>query len=611
MDKTWYSTDLSANIRRVGLVPSVSTSTFRCLARLLNNETWEVLQEHSRAFPDKFSFTVIRIRFTKVLLFGQVRLCTGPVTGEVETLQRHHSASMDLPERPGVRRDVSPFDEIIHHNCAEVEDVQGRRKPALSYVSQGLLLVAVVLFGCGNNIAKQVASVSLSKRYAYMLGLSTAVAYVPLFWAILLVLLQTGAAPMYQLRYMWQRNGHLAPVLLIVLAALGDALGDVIGAICTSHVSGPVHSLLSNCTSGHTYNSAVLKCFLKSTMANAEPWKCAYCKRIAKAKEDRCPKCKWHWTKVYDPDFVQGVPQTAKQDSWVWGSHTAPNQGAAARRSSSSRRRRSQKGKGKEAGKHTFPSLPSFQGGKGPSATAASPFAGTTYSTSSTTAAPWPSMEPPGKDAELEQARQDLVVAVQKHFPDPTTMPTDVKTSLEKYGAIMNKQVTKDMHKTTTHMDKSRTAIAELQKAKDSHRKAWILHITEAAEAWKEQMLSYQAQQKEYSVKLAQAQAELEAAHRAMQDLNTRAGPLSRTFQPKVEPMADPDKEEKEEKEAKVKVQEILAQCATMIHIEDDEVMNLISEDEGPERKRARSIEKETPAAGGHTGPDGSHFGSM
>ena len=116
---------------------------------------------------------------------------------------------------------------------------------------------------------------------------------------------------------MWQRNGYLAPVLLIVLAALGhleiiktarhrqtlvkpspqcpqgspqavhvtpshrksrflcysadatpfpdlsrcfpnpkirksrgDALGDVIGAISTSHVSGPVHSLLSNCTSG-------------------------------------------------------------------------------------------------------------------------------------------------------------------------------------------------------------------------------------------------------------------------------------------------------------------------------------------------------------------------
>ena len=131
-----------------------------------------------------------------------------------------------------------------------VEAAPGRgRFKAASYVAQGALLIAVVLLGCGNNISKQVASHALSERYAYMLGLSTAVAYVPLFWAILLVLLRTGTAPMFQLRYMWQRNGYLSPVLLIVLAALGDALGDVIGAICTIHVSVPVHSLLTNCTS--------------------------------------------------------------------------------------------------------------------------------------------------------------------------------------------------------------------------------------------------------------------------------------------------------------------------------------------------------------------------
>ncbi|CAK9086011.1 unnamed protein product [Durusdinium trenchii] len=119
----------------------------------------------------------------------------------------------------------------------------------------GLLLIIVVLLGCGNDISKQVASVSLSKRYVYMLGFWTAVGYVPLFWAILLTLLKTGAAPWslgrtpFQLKYMWQPNGHLPPALLIVLAAFGDALGDVIGAICTSHVSGPLHSLVSNCSS--------------------------------------------------------------------------------------------------------------------------------------------------------------------------------------------------------------------------------------------------------------------------------------------------------------------------------------------------------------------------
>lgn len=144
----------------------------------------------------------------------------------------------------------------------EVEDAQGRRK-LTSALSRALLLIAVVVLGCGNNISKQVASKSLSERYSYMLGLSTAVAYVPLFWAILLVLLKTGAAPRSQLKFMWQPSlaGGMPPVALIVLAALGDALGDVIGAICTSHVSGPVHSLLSNCTS--VYVALLSMCVLQ------------------------------------------------------------------------------------------------------------------------------------------------------------------------------------------------------------------------------------------------------------------------------------------------------------------------------------------------------------
>eukprot|EP00435_Cladocopium_sp_Y103_P038351 s3994_g10.t1 len=213
-----------------------------------------------------------------------------------------------------------------------------------------------------------------------------------------------------------------------------------------------------------------------------------------------------------------------------------------------------------------------------------------------------------GKDAELEQARQDLVVTVQKHFPDPATMPSDVKSSLERYGALLNKKVTKDMHKETKNMDKARTAMSELRKAKDSHKRAWILHITEAAEAWRVQMQEYQTQQADYTRKLAQAQADLESAQKAISTLTSRAGTAATTAQLKAEPLEDPG-EDKEEKEACRKVQEILTECATLITVESDEVMYLISEDEaeGPERKRARSIEKGiTPSRGG----DSSLFGS-
>ena len=94
---------------------------------------------------------------------------------------------------------------------------------------------------------------------------------------ILSLLVRSGVAPRFQLKWVWQRNNANVPVaLLLVIAALGasgafgkpcsvsdmrfvcacdrfgpepgDSMGDVIGAICTPHVSGPVHSLLSNCT---------------------------------------------------------------------------------------------------------------------------------------------------------------------------------------------------------------------------------------------------------------------------------------------------------------------------------------------------------------------------
>ncbi|CAE7655259.1 CLT3 [Symbiodinium sp. CCMP2456] len=123
-----------------------------------------------------------------------------------------------------------------------------------SFLLQVCLLVAVVVFGCANNIAKQIAAQPL-KRYTYMLGLSTAVAYVPLYWFILTLLLLVGVVPKSQFRFVWQRGAEsnavasaTPAVALLFVSALGDSLGDTIGAICTPHVSGPLHSLLSNCT---------------------------------------------------------------------------------------------------------------------------------------------------------------------------------------------------------------------------------------------------------------------------------------------------------------------------------------------------------------------------
>jgi len=111
------------------------------------------------------------------------------------------------------------------------------------------MVVAVVALGCANNIMKQIAAKPLHS-YSYMLGLATAVAYVPLYGLILVVLVVSKVVPRHQMDFVWRCSLQPGiPILgLFAVAALGDTLGDVIGMICTPYVTGPVHSLLSNCT---------------------------------------------------------------------------------------------------------------------------------------------------------------------------------------------------------------------------------------------------------------------------------------------------------------------------------------------------------------------------
>ncbi|CAK0804403.1 unnamed protein product, partial [Prorocentrum cordatum] len=98
--------------------------------------------------------------------------------------------------------------------------------------------------------SKQIAAKPLN-RYTSVLSLATAVAYVPLYGAVLGGLLRAGSVPRHQLDFVWRRGFVSVPLFAasgFALAALGDTLGDVIGMICTPYVAGPVHSLLSNCT---------------------------------------------------------------------------------------------------------------------------------------------------------------------------------------------------------------------------------------------------------------------------------------------------------------------------------------------------------------------------
>lgn len=91
---------------------------------------------------------------------------------------------------------------------------------------------------------------------------------------------------------------------------------------------------------------------------------------------------------------------------------------------------RQEDARGQDAGVPTFQAYPSSSQGKlqlflqrlhhliGPP-----------YASQSTATTPWPSLEN-AKATEVDAAQQDLVIAVKKQWPDPTTTPSDVKAGV-------------------------------------------------------------------------------------------------------------------------------------------------------------------------------------
>eukprot|EP00435_Cladocopium_sp_Y103_P068596 s1331_g31.t2 len=355
---------------------------------------------------------------------------------------------------------------------------------------------------------------------------------------------------------------------------------------------------------GPIYNWQVARTFSKAIMTDAQQtsssWKCSYCKCLVKAHVEYCPKCWYRWDQVYDPSFVQGVPQNPSQQK----KPKSPR-----RRSGNTPRRRNQNNQ--EHGSFSFPSLPSFQPGNQQTqttttSTSPSPFANTSYSGSQQqpTGTPWATQDL----ATVAAEKEEMIASIKRSYPDPTTMPPEIKAQVDKHEATSGRRISADLHKETTKSDRARKAIADLQRSKDGHRRAWIQHLEEAADAWKTQMLAYQQQQKEYSQLIEKAQKDLATAGAAIEALNARAVATAiavKTPTSAPDPSLSADSQshlDKQEAIQRQKIQEILSECAACIKVEDEGLVDLLSEDEMEEtreRKRARSTDP-PPAESGN-----------
>jgi len=128
-----------------------------------------------------------------------------------------------------------------------IEEFQQDQRAGLTL--QLVLAALVVITGSLNNIFKQIASATLGS-YTYMLQLTTAVVFVPVYCGAAWCYAKKGWIPTEQISFIWQtdRSAGIPVLALFLAAALGDAVGDSIGMICTPYVAGPIHSLLANFT---------------------------------------------------------------------------------------------------------------------------------------------------------------------------------------------------------------------------------------------------------------------------------------------------------------------------------------------------------------------------
>ena len=141
-------------------------------------------------------------------------------------------------------------------------------------------------------------------------------------------------------------------------------------------------------------------------------------------------------------------------------------------------------------------------------------------------------------------------------------------------------------------------------------KQAWVSHLMESLQMWSQQLQDYTQQQATLSEREGKAMRDINAATRAIQDLNAKAGgnsislPAADFSMPVAETSADP-----EEENMKTKLQHLFKDCAKAAGLKitkdgkDESMVETIQSDDdgqdGPKGKRARSQDPSEPPAGG------------
>ena len=248
-------------------------------------------------------------------------------------------------------------------------------------------------------------------------------------------------------------------------------------------------------------------------------WKCYHCKRMNKRLADFCQSCGTHWE------------QAIENWHWIGADGGTPRQRSqSARRNGRAKSRGDGKGKGKEKGKDKGKDKDKGKkdGLDQPFGPLPTPFH---YAPpSSTPSAPWPSQETPSpfalapvQSTGTSTSQQELVAALRKAYVD-APMPPEVKELVEKHESSGTRQITKDLHSATTLLGRAQRALKDAQQQRQTHRNAWLAHLTESMQLWEGQLEEFKRRQMALREAEQKASQDIASARSTIQQLNQTSG---------------------------------------------------------------------------------------
>ena len=278
----------------------------------------------------------------------------------------------------------------------------------------------------------------------------------------------------------------------------------------------------------------------------------------------------------------QSRGQDTHQRGWAWERHqpSQPGRSSSRPRSTSEKRRRKNKGKGKD-GKGTEAPKDGQQATKSQYSlpTAPLPWIGEGDSTTALSTG-----------SAMPNPHSEVLQALKKMFPDPSQMPAELRSAVEKTEAQSSKQMTRDLHSATSQLGKAKRALAEAKEARTQHRKAWYAYLTECAATWQEQQKNFEEQEHLLRAQEEKSRLEIIQVTGLIQQLTNKNAVESGLPQstPPVEPVEVDDAAE--EKKLREQTHKALTACLSTVKTED-EVIQLDSDNEDQSRKRQRSAE--------------------